>query len=144
MNIRSVTLLALITLFPASTTFAITNIQQLIGNYGNNPYNALNALISSGKPLIVKFFKNNCPGCSYMAPVVDGTAQLLPNVTFVEINIVQYPGFVSLYQLKSVPNIFYFNNGAKVTNHSGNTKKATGQRWTAQSLADNIRSVFNI
>jgi thiol-disulfide isomerase/thioredoxin len=83
-----------------------------------------NDFISSGYTIII-FYEDWCNPCNRMAPIFEDLASQMPHITFLKVNRTMYRHLFDFYNLKTVPAILFFKNGALIKKqlNSVNRKK---------------------
>ena len=71
----------------------------------------LETLIATGVPIIVDFWKDNCPWCVKMVPVFEEAAKEYPEITFVKCKMENVPYKIGRLGFKSAPTIVIFDAG---------------------------------
>lgn len=71
----------------------------------------LNALIASGKLVLVDFFAEWCGPCKEFKDTLAKVAPEFPNVIFVKVNVDTFNQLSTKYKVSSIPSIKIFNNG---------------------------------
>lgn len=91
----------------------IHNVQpfnQLIGN--RSPQDTFRTeVLENKKPVIVKFYLEDCPPCMRTKPILEKLARTYKNITFIEIDSNAYNAIAEKYSILSVPTFIYFLNG---------------------------------
>lgn len=88
-----------------------------------SPNEDFNQLIAQGN-VLVDFYAPWCGPCKQLSPIIDQLAQENKHVTFVKINIDEFPAISGQYGVKSIPTLIFFKNGQKSeTVRGGQSKK---------------------
>ena len=81
-------------------------------------------------PVVVDFWASWCGTCKMMAPVFAQTAaQLKSKVRFAKVNTEQEQMLASQFQIRSIPTLVLFKNGAEVDRVSGALDGASLVNW---------------
>ena len=72
------------------------------------------ALISSGKLIVIDCFATWCGPCKAIKPVLDKLSAELTDVTFVAVDIDNNTEFVRDMNVRSVPTLLFFKGGSVV------------------------------
>ena len=94
-------------------------------------------LLTENEYIVIKFWMPNCGPCKNLAPRFEEVSKNFDNVLFLTINIREHRSIASRYNIRSVPKIFYIENGNVVATQSG------GQVSTA-AIKNNIHSLFGV
>ncbi|WP_346234768.1 thioredoxin family protein [Lysinibacillus telephonicus] len=82
-----------------------------------------NEIISTEKPVIVKFFAGWCPDCTRMNMFIDPIIEEYNQYDWYEINRDEFPELAEKYQVMGIPSLLIFKNGEKLAHlHSANAK----------------------
>lgn len=82
-----------------------------------------NQIISSEKPVIVKFYADWCPDCKRMDMFIDGVINEFSNYEWYEVNSDEIKGIAEKYEVMGIPSILIFQNSEKIAHqHSAFTK----------------------
>ncbi|MBS4173976.1 thioredoxin family protein [Bacillus sp. FJAT-49736] len=80
-------------------------------------------IISSDKPVIMKFFAGWCPDCTRMNMFIDDIIKDYSQYKWFEINRDQFPELAEKYSVMGIPSLLLFQNGEKLAHlHSANAK----------------------
>ncbi|MGB8366820.1 MAG: thioredoxin family protein [Candidatus Babeliales bacterium] len=77
---------------------------------------ALQQVIEKGNA-VVDFYADWCRPCNQLSTIMNQVAREFPNITFIKVNIENFPMIRSHYNVKGIPALFYFKNG-KLINRS--------------------------
>lgn len=82
-----------------------------------------NQIISSDKPVIIKFFADWCPDCKRMDMFISDVMEDFSQYEWYEINSDEVNGIAEKYDIMGIPSILLFQNGEKLAHqHSADTK----------------------
>jgi thioredoxin len=89
-----------------------------------------NAVISSTRPVLVKFGADWCPPCRHMETVLDQAhGRLAGRVKIVRINIDEKPELAQHYGVHAIPQLFLFDHGRIIASHGGFADASQLQNW---------------
>lgn len=71
-----------------------------------------NATIRGTQKVIVDFYADWCNPCRTISSRLENIAKKHPEITVIKINIENNPELATQYNVKSIPTILFFNNGA--------------------------------
>jgi thioredoxin 2 len=87
-------------------------------------------LMRGGLPLVVDFWAPWCGPCIAMAPFYEkAAAQLEPAFRFAKLNTQDEPAPASRFNIRSIPTLIVFREGAEVARQSGAMDTDTLTRW---------------
>jgi len=75
-------------------------------------------MIKNGK-VIVDFWAEWCGPCRMLTSILDDVEKTNPEIKVVKVNVDEEPELASQYQIRSIPTIYYFNNGIVVEKRIG-------------------------
>lgn len=92
-------------------------------------------IISSDKPVIVKFYTTWCPDCMRLNMFIDDIMKEYSQYDWFEMNRDHFPELAEQYQVLGIPSLLVFQNGEKVAHlHSANAKTPEEVKAFLQSL----------
>jgi thiol-disulfide isomerase/thioredoxin len=92
-------------------------------------------IISSDKPVVVKFYTTWCPDCMRLNMFIDDIVKEYSQYDWFEINRDNFPELAEKYQVMGIPSLLIFRNGEKMAHlHSANAKTPEEVKAFLQSL----------
>lgn len=74
--------------------------------------------------VVVDFYTQTCPPCRALAPKLKELARIHSKVIFIKVDAGRYRELAARYQVRSVPNLLYFNHGRLMGNTVGADQQA--------------------
>jgi thioredoxin 1 len=82
-------------------------------------------VLRSDAPVLVEYWAEWCAPCRMMAPLLEESARLYRDrVTVARVNVDDNPGLASRYQVRSIPTLMMFRDGAPVATQVGATNRS--------------------
>ena len=83
------------------------------------PRDAVQKILSAGKPSVIEFGANNCVSCREMKPILHALAQD-PRIAVGDVDILKERDYISRYQIRLMPTqVFYDAKGNETGRHMG-------------------------
>jgi len=93
------------------------------------------ALITSGKLVLVDFWATWCRPCKMMGPIIDALSDEYEGRAFVtKVNADESKDLCSRFGITNIPNFKFFKNGVEVSNVVGAVPKSTLKSLFDQNL----------
>jgi len=81
--------------------------------------NELDEILKGNKIVLVDFFATWCGPCKMMSPVIDTMEQKMSEIKFVKVNVEEFEGLATKYEVQGVPTILIFKDGKGQERSSG-------------------------
>lgn len=85
-------------------------------------------LIKSGK-VLVDFFATWCGPCKMLAPELEELSSTLKDLTIVKVDVDKFNSLAGSFNIRSVPTLILFENGAVSKSTSGYRDAKSLEKW---------------
>lgn len=76
------------------------------------------------RPVVLDFWKDDCPPCDALAPILRSVAEAYEDrVKVLQVNVGEGSAILETYGIKSVPTVLFFRSGDQVDEMSGRIRR---------------------
>ena len=79
--------------------------------------------IKNNKFVILYFWKNMCPGCMVLSPIIDDLIKSVKNVKIIKVDAMENFDLVKEYDLRTAPTTLFFKDGVLIDKLVGVDRK---------------------
>lgn len=84
--------------------------------------------------VVVDFSATWCGPCRMLAPTMEELSEVMPEVTFLNVDVDECPGIAERYSIMSIPAILLFKDGEKKAQTVGARSYDEMEEWIKESL----------
>ena len=92
-------------------------------------------VLKSNTPVLVDFYADWCPPCKALSPTLDNlAAELKGQLRIVKVNVDESRDLAAKFNIRSIPTMHLYNNGALLGEQRGNMPQQSIRSWMEKSL----------